>query len=383
MNIGIFTELFPPSVGGQEQRFAALADLLAVRGHRVTVVCVHYPIDAAAEEILPTGVRVIRGPALPRYYKPLGGLLPRSPVGMLRFALAARRVARINGFDAVFMNQWPLLHVLAVGRNVRQHALLDWCEIRHGLLLRTAQFLLPKLVAANTAVSTQVAEKIGRTAQGRVLVLPSGIEVAAYQEKPAECRHGLLYVGRVARHKNLALLIDTFEELCRRGYSERLTIAGSGPDLEAVRRRAAASSFGSAIDVPGFISDERKIDLLASARLLVLTSQREGFPRVVAEAMASGLPVITARYPQNGTVDVVGEFGCGLCAAPTACSLADAAQSVLADWPAWSARSRLHAETLDWSVLIRRLEALLQYAEAGTSRAKFAQQPEGLSCELQ
>jgi glycosyltransferase involved in cell wall biosynthesis len=43
------------------------------------------------------------------------------------------------------------------------------------------------------------------------------------------------------------------------------------------------------------VSDERKYELLARTRLLMMTSQREGFPRVVAEAMASGVPVVTAR----------------------------------------------------------------------------------------
>ena len=64
MNIGIFTELFPPSVGGQEQRFAALADLLASRGHRVTVMCVRHSIAVPTEETLPTGAYVIRRPFL-------------------------------------------------------------------------------------------------------------------------------------------------------------------------------------------------------------------------------------------------------------------------------------------------------------------------------
>jgi len=171
--------------------------------------------------------------------------------------------------------------------------------------------------------------------------------------------------------------------LCRRRRAEKLTIAGAGPDLDAVQRRAEASPFRSFIDILGFVNDEEKIELLASTKVLVLTSQREGFPRVVAEAMASGLPIVTAHYPQNGTVAVVQEFGIGLCAGPNPGDLADAVQAVNADWQTWSARSLLQAETLDWSSLVQRFEALLQQAAADASSGSSVLKPEGQSCELQ
>jgi glycosyltransferase involved in cell wall biosynthesis len=302
---------------------------------------------------------------------------------MIRFAVATRRLAQVKGFDVIFLNEWPLSHILALRRHDRVHAIVDWCEIRQSRPFRIVQLLLPKLVYANTAVSTQVAVTIRRSTPGRVAVLPSGISVAEYRNKPAAARNGILYIGRVTRHKNLNLLIETFEELCRRGQPEKLTIAGAGPDLEAVQHRAEASSFRSSIDILGFVNDERKIELLASAKVLLLTSQREGFPRVVAEAMASGLPIVTAYYPQNGTVAVVKEFGSGLCADANPADLANAVQAVHADWQTWSARSRKHAETLDWSSLIPRFEALLEHAAAATSSANSIHNIEGLSCELQ
>jgi glycosyltransferase involved in cell wall biosynthesis len=301
---------------------------------------------------------------------------------MMRFAVAARHMARAGDFDVIFLNQWPLLHILALRRRDRLRAIVDWCEIRQSRPFRIVQLLLPKLIFANTAVSTQVGLTIRRGTPGRVLVLPSGVSVAEYRDKPAADRGGILYVGRVTRHKNLNLLIETFEELCRRGQQERLTIAGSGPDLDAMRRRAEASPFRTLIDIPGFVDDGRKIELLASAKVLVLTSQREGFPRVVAEAMASGLPIVTAHFPQNGTVAVVQEFGSGLCADANPSDLADAVQAVQADWQMWSARSRMHAEALNWSFLVPRLEALLQHAAAAASSANSVHNIEGLPCDL-
>lgn len=373
MNIGILTELFPPSIGGQEQRFAALADLLAERGHQVTVMCLGFPTNAPAEQVLPNGVVVLRRPRAPHYYKPLRGLLPRSPVDMVRYALAARRLTKARQFDALFLNQWPLCHILALPQRDRARAVVDWCEIRSGKLFGLLQRVLPTLTAGNTAVSTHVAERIRAESGAPVVVLPSGIDLAKYRTEPLQKRTGILCLGRIAAHKNLDLTISAFEELCSRGFDETLTIAGDGPHHAAVCRRVEASPVRGRIEVLGLVSDERKIELLAHARLLIITSKREGFPRVVAEALASGLPVITARYPQNGSVQVVEEFACGLCAEPNATDLADAAQTIMGDWQTWSTHCRQQAPQLDWSTLIRRLEALL-HNTATTSDVLYTQQ---------
>ena len=381
MKVCFLTELFPPSMGGQQQRFAELANLLATQGHQVTVMCVRDSTASVVQETLANGVAVIRRPTLPHYNKPFGGRLPRSPWGMLRYALAARRLTLAHKFDAIFLNQWPLLHILALSRRDRACAVVDWCEIRHSTTFQIVQKVLPKLVAANTAVSTQVANHIRLHARGRVLVLPSGINGTCYRINPAGSRCGLLHVGRITGHKNLPLLIDAFEALCHRGYQEQLTIAGDGPALEAVRRRIDSSPCRSRIELAGLVSDEQKYQMLAGARLLMITSQREGFPRVVAEAMASGLPVVTARYPQNGTVGVVEEFDCGISAEPTANDLADAAQTVLDDWEAWSARSHQRAANLEWSSLVQQFEALLIETAASGRTSSLAQQTQGASCE--
>jgi glycosyltransferase involved in cell wall biosynthesis len=301
---------------------------------------------------------------------------------MLRFALAARRLTQTQRFDAIFLNQWPLLHILALSRRNRERAIVDWCEIRHSAIFKLAQSVLPTLVAANTAVCTQVAHHIRAVSPGRVLVLPSGINGACYRMDAAASRRGILYIGRITAHKNLNLLIDAFEQLCTRGFEQPLTIAGDGPAVEAVRRRAESSPFNSRINLPGLVTDDRKYELLAGARLMMLTSEREGFPRVVAEAMASGLPVVTARYPQNGTVGVVQEFQCGLCAEPTAIDLADAAQMVLDDWDTWSTRSYHRASSLEWSGLGRQFEALLTETALTARDENLAQRIQGVSCEL-
>jgi glycosyltransferase involved in cell wall biosynthesis len=298
---------------------------------------------------------------------------------MMQYAFAARRLVKTHDFDAIFLNQWPLLHILALPRRYRARAVIDWCEVRNSLIFRFLQRLLPRLVAGNTAVSTQVAQLIRAASHSQVLVLPSGITTDRYRMDPVHRRRGLLYIGRLTKHKNLALLIDTFEELCRGGFEEPLIIAGNGPAFDAVRRRAQSSPYAAGFELLGWVGNDQKLDLLAGARLLILTSKREGFPRIVAEAMASGLPVVTARYPQNGAAGVVDEFQCGLCAAPTADDLASAARTVLSEWATWSVRAHRPSSRLDWSALSLRLETLLTET-AMTARNAPAQERRKMAC---
>lgn len=360
MRLAFLTELFPPSVGGQEVRFAEIADALATRGHSVTVLCVAHAAGLPAQERAGVGVVVLRHPIAPSYRRSRVFPLPRSLLAMLRYALAARRLVRSEEFDVIFMNQWPLLHVLALPRPMRRRAVLDWCEVRTGRIYRLFQDTLPRLVAANTAVSGDVWRHVdARGRSGTTHLVPSGIDVSRYVAGARTSRRGLIYLGRIAEHKNLPLLIDTFDELCRRGQKTTLTIAGDGPAADEVAIRVAASPFAADIRILGPVDEATKLRLLTEAEVFVLPSRREGFPRVVAEAMASGLPVVTTRYLENGTVGVVEEHGCGLAAEPNPAALADAIGEALQNWDVLAARGRAGAMLLDWSVVVDNLERLL------------------------
>ena len=359
MHIAFLTELFPPSVGGQEVRFAELAGALALRGHTVEVLCIKHSGDLPTWERIKPGVSVLRRPFVQSYRRAQGSLLPRSLVGMIKFAWSARSLLRRGRFDLVFVSQWPLLHVLTLPSRDRKHTVIDWCEIRDTSLYRLFQNLLPRLVKANTAVSEEVRNHIAARSSGPVFLLPSGIARERYWAAEKSRRSGILYLGRIAHHKNIPLLVKAYDELCRRGSAEKLIIAGSGPAMEEVEAAIAESPYKERITLAGMVSEERKLELLSRSRILVLPSQREGFPRVVAEAMASGLPTVTTLYPGNGTVKVVESFDCGLCAEPEAAALATAMETVLARWDNYSERSSAGAIRLDWASVVVEFENFL------------------------
>lgn len=88
------------------------------------------------------------------------------------------------------------------------------------------------------------------------------------------------------------------------GHPVRLNIVGDGPERASLES-AAISAFGG-LDVVfhGAIPNRRVHEFYTLADIFIMPSYREGFPRVIIEAMAMGLPIVTTDA--GGTRDLLG-----------------------------------------------------------------------------
>jgi glycosyltransferase involved in cell wall biosynthesis len=363
----LITADFFPHVGGQESRFLAIALRLRELGHDVDVMCIGYGSGLAPEETV-HGVRIHRHPVLAdrpprarRFGSRLLARAERAVVVQTRFVSAIRRRLKEEHFDLIYLNQYPLVHILALPRWARRRAAIDWCEMRADFPHPMAQRWLPKMVAANFCVQEQMAGELAALAGRPVHYLPSGAYVSRYRRLPPSERAGWLFLGRWYANKQVPLLVKAWASYRANGGTGHLTLVGSGPDEGAVRAAISELDYRLRDDVslPGVVSEDTKLGLLASSRLLVLTSNREGFPNVIVEAMASGLPVITVNEPLNGARHVVERTGIGLVTEPWPEAFAAGAQEVERDWDSYSQRALDHAAAHDWSSLLDRLLDLL------------------------
>lgn len=112
----------------------------------------------------------------------------------------------------------------------------------------------------------------------------------------------LLFVGRVERRKGSHDLVAAMAELSRRGVAAQLTLAGHCADPAALLA-TVSPEVAARIALPGAIGE---FDALASlyreADVFVFPSHDEGFPRVLYEAMAFGLPIVTTFVGSIATV---------------------------------------------------------------------------------
>lgn len=160
------------------------------------------------------------------------------------------------------------------------------------LWLRVQGRLLDRFVALAETMRPQLVAELG-VARERVAAIPDPAlrddELAAPPlpvPSDAAGRH-FLAVARLNRQKNLPLLLDAFARIAKPG--DRLTIAGEGPERVRIERRIAALGLSDSVTMLGHVADVRP--LLDAAHALVLSSDYEGVPAVVIEALAAARPV--------------------------------------------------------------------------------------------
>jgi len=176
----------------------------------------------------------------------------------------------------------------------------------------------------------------------------------------------ILFLGRLIPRKGADILIEAFVQACPE--SGRLVIAG--PEGEAgyrayLEKRARESCVEARVLFTGPLYDEDKKAALADADVFALPSRYENFGNAVAEAMASGVPVIVTN--SCGIHSLVRDRA-GLVIAPNKEELADALRQLIYD-------GKLHrrlkegcpgvVDQLSWDRLTEQMEGY--YAEAMAS----------------
>ena len=343
-----FAFLLPNMGGGGAERVALrlIADSLAA-GHEVDLV-----LKQAKGELLPlvpAGVRVVD----------LGAERIRSVVAPFRAYLRERQP------DAVHIMMWPLTIAGIVacrlaGSRARivtaDHTTLgrQYGSSRRSLaaLSLTTRYFYP-MADEVLCVSQESADdlaRISRLDRAKVKVVYN--PVAAPPEPIAvpgsiEALWGegvtrILSVGSLKSVKNQAMLIRAFARLARRRPA-KLIIVGEGPMRDELEQVAVAEGVADQVSMPGFTLDPWPY--YASADLFVLSSDYEGFPLVLIEAMRCGLNIVSTDCP-SGPREILGggEFG-ALTAVGQEAALAEAIEVVLDN-------------RLEPDVLIARAEAL-------------------------
>lgn len=294
-------------LGGAERQVVDLADRLATRGHRVGLA---YLVGEA--ELRP-GADV-----------ELHALdFSKTPVGMLRGGLRLRRLLRQWRPDVVHSH---MVHANLIARAVRLVAPMPrlvctaHSTVEGGRAITLAYRLTDHLADVSTHVSREAVEayeRAGAVPRGRMRAVLNGIDVRLFSDAPGrriQARRRLfpwpgarllLSVGRLADEKNHAGLLRAFAQIASRYPDVQLWIAGDGPCREALLRQCEALGLGEKVVFLGVRHDVP--ELMQAADVFVLPSRYEGFGLVVAEAMASGTPVVATDA--GGVAEVLNGAG--------------------------------------------------------------------------
>jgi glycosyltransferase involved in cell wall biosynthesis len=206
------------------------------------------------------------------------------------------------------------------------------------------------------------------------LVLPNGVDVARFTPTPRdEARSDLgldasgkfiVSVGGFLPFKGQDDLIRTFARVHESIPETKLILLGDGPTAKELKRVARDLDVREDVLFEGWVPFEKIPLYLSASDLFVHTSTSEGFPNVVLEAMASGLPVVMSNVVGLNSVFEDGR-NCFFVPPKDEKALEEKMLSLLRDEvlaEEMGARNLEHAKEFDWSIFAEKLEGYLEEA---------------------
>ncbi len=341
--------LLPDMTGGGAERVALrLIEDFLVKGHEIDLVLASAHGELMA--LLPPQVRVVdlKAPRLRSAVRPLV------------------RYLREEKPHAMQISMWPLTALGLVARRLARsrtrivlsdHATLSKhippsARARYFALTRSVRFIYP-WAEARVLVAQQAADDLARISgidRSSLEVIYNPVSAPPERIAPTpeveaawgDSEKRILTVGKLKDQKNHALLIRSFARAFR-GTRTGLTILGDGPLRPKLEALVEAEGMAGQIRLPGFTTEPWPY--YASADLFALSSDYEGYPLVLIEALRSGLPIVSTDC-ESGPREILdgGQYG-ALIPVGDEAALAEAMKSALAR-PHDTAALRARAEAL-------------------------------------
>jgi len=133
----------------------------------------------------------------------------------------------------------------------------------------------------------------------RNIVIPNAINPVFIRPKyEGDREKTIVGAGRLSKQKNFPLLIKAFAKIADKFPKYKLVIYGKGNLLESLKDLATELGVGDRVEFPGFCTDMPK--QLEKSSMFVLSSDYEGMPNALMEAMASGLPCVSTDCGGGG-----------------------------------------------------------------------------------
>lgn len=303
------------SAGGAERVMTLLADGLVGRGHEVSLLTLSGPEE---DFFVPaSGVDRVRL-----------DLAVESPTTIHGLWANLRRLRTIRGKvkdlapDLVisFMTEVNILLLIAcVGTRLpviiseridpRAHSLhLRWRLLRW-LAYRRAQ----ALVVQTASIAAWYRQWLPARVRIREIANPVALELPPRPAPVTVRTPFVLAAGRLVYQKGFDLLIRAFSLVASECGQLNLAIAGEGPEADALERLARECGIEGRVCFLGRVN--RLGALMRQAHAFVLSSRYEGFPNVLVEALAAGLPVV-ATDCLSGPRDILSDGRNGLLVPP-------------------------------------------------------------------
>lgn len=375
MRILFVTECYHPVRNGVVTVIDTLTEQLRARGHQVGIVAPEHP--KAGHD--PEGVTRI--PSLPNpFYPDYPASIPWSP--KLRQAIETFKPDIVHTHSFMWLSRFALSYAKKWGIPVVTtfHTLVTeylhyapvprW--ISFPFVVRWVSSFCNKCRAV--IIVSPIAEPLLRSfgVTAPIHFIPTGIDPEQFSKGdgfrvrkelgiPATASV-LLYVGRIAKEKNIDFLIEALSLVLRERLRTYLVLVGDGPEMAAMKAKVKGLPGGERILFVGSRPRSEIPDFHAAADIFVFASTTEMQGLALAEAMMSGLPVVVIG--EGGVRHFVKDGEVGFVVPRDKASFASAVRTLL-DKPhlraAMSERARMFSmQVFSLSACIEKHESLYQ-----------------------
>jgi glycosyltransferase involved in cell wall biosynthesis len=297
-------------IGGGERVALDLAVGQRAAGAEVAVASLEEPPDGPlAADYAAHGIEILRVPKRPGVDV---SLVPRLALRFGRF-----------GADVVHThNPPPLIYGAPAARLARARCVhtkhgANSMPSRRRILSRAAGRFVDAFVCVS-AMTAETARAQAEVDPRRIVTIENGIDLSRFArsstlQKEVRAELGIALdafvvgsVGRIVAEKNQALLVDAMAPMLT--PERQLVIAGDGPLFPSLQ--AKVEQLGERARYVHLLGARRDVPRLYSAwDVFALSSDSEGLPLVIVEAMASGLPVISTDVGGIAAVVIDGKTG--------------------------------------------------------------------------
>ncbi|MEU0598622.1 glycosyltransferase [Streptomyces sp. NPDC006393] len=309
-------------LGGVGRWQTQMARMLADRGHRVTVVGIapaHHPMDLGEPPYRTETLYARRPSGRPRARRLLGSADPavrrheahmRTAAARLTTLFRAARPGAVIIVAQVWAMEWVALADTAGHRVIGMtHESFETCR-------KTARFARVKKYFKDVdrllALTQEDADRWVGEGLNNLGFMPNPLPIVP--DTPSQRTEKVVAsIGRLSHEKGVDLLLDAWAEAAQRQPGWTLRIYGRGEAEAELRQRCADLGLEDSVDFAGQTDDVP--GALRASSVFVQSSRGEGFPLVLLEAMACGVPCV-AFDCAPGVREIVGHEEDGLLARP-------------------------------------------------------------------
>jgi len=295
----VSSDLYPETIGGIGIHVDRLAADLTKRGWKNIVLTVQLKGEAKTE--VRNGYKIVR---VPCWMQLSGNKI--TPLILRKLLELKSEISIIHAHSHLFFST----NLAALFRRIYSLPFVITC---HGVWSQTVPMNFQQIYMRSIGVLTlnsadcvicytdeekQVLNKLG-VEENKIVVIPNGVDTCFFTpSSKLNSSSKLLWVGRFVRGKRPDIPIKAMMNIQKEIPGASLRMVGSGPLKSYCCNLVNKYRLSRSIQFLSNVSEEQLLRLYRESSVVLLSSEQEGVPRTILEALSCSTPVVVSDLPQ-------------------------------------------------------------------------------------